>query len=83
MALLGSLIALGAALAFAALGVLTLWGGWLAIRREVVRGFVSTAPAPVERIGTLLLIGVPLAGAALLSLLAAIRITVVALGGSF
>jgi hypothetical protein len=80
MAILGALIALGAALAFAVLGALTLWGGWLAIRREVLRGFVSAAPSPAERTLTLLLIGVPLFGAALLGLLAAIRIAAVALG---
>jgi hypothetical protein len=80
MAILGTLIALGAAFAFAVLGALTLWGGWRAIRREVLRGFVSTAPSPAERTLTLLLIGVPLCGAALLGLLAAIRIAAVALG---
>lgn len=80
MALLGSLIALGAALAFAALSLFTLWAGWLAVRREVLRGFVSAAPPPAERTLTLLLIGVPLIGAALLGLLAALRIAAVALG---
>ncbi len=80
MAILGALIALGAALVFALLGALTLWAGWLAVRREVLRGFISTAPSPAERIITLLLIGAPLFGAALLSLLAAGRIAAVALG---
>lgn len=80
MMFLGSLIALGAALAFAALAALTLWGGWLAVRREVLRGFVSAAPAPAERTVTLLLIGLPLCGAALLAILAALRIAAVALG---
>jgi hypothetical protein len=80
MALLGSLIALGAALIFAALGLLTLWAGWLAVRREVLRGFVSAAPSPAEQALTLGMIGLPLGGAALLGLLAAIRIAAVALG---
>lgn len=80
MALLGSLIALGAALVFAALALATLWGGWQAIRRELLRGFVSTNPAMGERIWSLLLTIVPLLGAALLGLLAAWRIVQVALG---
>ncbi|WP_333691826.1 hypothetical protein [Chloroflexus sp.] len=80
MALLGSLIALGAALVFAALAVATLWGGWQAVRRELVRGFVSANPSTVERLWSLFLTVVPLLGAVLLGLLAAWRIFQVALG---
>ncbi|MEF3273608.1 MAG: hypothetical protein K6356_04290 [Chloroflexus sp.] len=80
MALLGSLIALGAALVFAALALATLWGGWQAVQRELLRGFVSTNPSPSERIWSLVLTVVPLLGTALLGLLAAWRIVQVALG---
>ncbi len=80
MALLGSLIALGAALVFAALAIATLWGGWQAVQRELVRGFVSANPPMGERIWSIILTVVPLLGAALLGLLAAWRIAQVAFG---
>ena len=80
MYLLGVLIGLSSALAFAAVGGLLIWGGARALRREVLRGFVSAPPPPAERLLTLALIIVPLLGAALLALLAAGRIVMVALG---
>jgi hypothetical protein len=80
MYLLGVLIALGAALAFAAVGGLLIWGGARALRREVLRGFVSAAPPPAERLRTLALVALPLLGAALLSLLAAGKFVLVAFG---
>jgi len=80
MALLGSLIALGAAFVFAVLAIATLWGGWQAIQRELLRGFISTNPSSGERVWSLFLTVVPLLGVALLGLLAAWRIVQVALG---
>ena len=80
MAILGSIIALGAALVFAAMAVLAVWGVLQAVRGELLRGFVSANPGPLDRALTLLLVGVPLAGVAALGLLAAVRITLVALG---
>ncbi len=80
MALLGSLIAFGAALIFAALAIATLWGGWQAVRRELLRGFVSANPSAGERFWSLFLTIVPLLGAAALGLLAAWRIMQVAFG---
>ncbi|MBX0330155.1 hypothetical protein K2Z83_21025 [Oscillochloris sp. ZM17-4] len=80
MSILGSIIALGAALAFAAIAVLAVWGGLEAVRREILRGFVSANPGPADRALTLLLVGVPLAGVAAIGLLSAVRVALVALG---
>jgi hypothetical protein len=80
MAILGSIIALAAALAFAAIAILSVWGCLQAVRGELLRGFISANPAPADRIVTLLLVGVPLAGVAALGLLAAVRIILVAIG---
>ncbi|GIV91142.1 MAG: hypothetical protein KatS3mg055_3660 [Chloroflexus sp.] len=80
MALIGSLIALGAAIVFAVVAIATLWGGWQAIQRELLRGFVSTNPSIGERIWSILLTVLPLIGATLLGLLAAWRIAQVAFG---
>lgn len=80
MALIGSLIALGAAIVFAVVAIATLWGGWQAIQRELLRGFVTTNPSIGERIWSILLTVLPLVGATLLGLLAAWRIAQVAFG---
>jgi len=80
MAILGSIICLGAALAFVAMVALSVWGALQAIRLEIMRGFVSANPGPADRALTLLLIGVPLAGVAAIGLLSAVRLTMVALG---
>ncbi|MGB9737581.1 hypothetical protein [Chloroflexus sp.] len=80
MALIGSLIALGAAIVFAGVAIATLWGGWQAIQRELLRGFVTTNPSIGERIWSILLTVLPLVGATLLGLLAAWRIAQVAFG---
>jgi hypothetical protein len=80
MSILGSIICLGAALAFAAMALLAVWGGLRAIRRELLRGFVSANPGAADRALTLLLVGVPLAGVAAIGLLSAVRLTLVALG---
>jgi hypothetical protein len=80
MFIIGSIIALLAALAFAAMAALAVWGVFRAIRGELVRGFIIARPGPAERVFTMLLVGVPLAGVAALGLLAAVRLVLVALG---
>jgi hypothetical protein len=80
MSILGSIIAIGSALAFAGIALLAVWGGLRAIRQELLRGFVSANPGAADRAITILLVGVPLAGVAALGLLAAVRLTLVALG---
>ena len=80
LALLGSLIAVGAALAFAAVGLLTLWGGREVFTRELPRDFTRSALTPGRRALTALVVGLPLGITALFGLLAAGRILQVALG---
>jgi TRAP-type C4-dicarboxylate transport system permease small subunit len=80
MFVLGSLIAIGAAVAFATIGILTLWGGWHAFQQELQRGFVSENTSAGERALTLILVGLPLVGAAVFGLLSALRIAAVAVG---
>lgn len=80
MALLGSLIAIGAALAFAVIGGLLIWGSWNTLNQEVPRGFVSVPPSAVDRLLTLGVLVIPSVAAAVLSLLGAWRILLVALG---
>jgi hypothetical protein len=80
MFILGSLIAAGAAVVFAALGIVTLWGGLDALTREVPRGFVRSQSSAGERALTLLGVGAPLVITGLFGLLAAGRILQVALG---
>jgi hypothetical protein len=80
MSILGSIIALGAALAFAGMAILAVWGGLQAIRSELLRGFVSANPSVADRAITVLLVGVPLAGVAAIGLLSAVRVARVAFG---
>lgn len=80
MAILGSIIGLAAAVAFAAVGALLLWGGYLALRDEVRRSFIITRPGPADRALDLLLVVGPLVVTAIFSLLAAGRVAQVALG---
>lgn len=80
MSALGSIIALGAALAFAVVAALLVWGGYLTLRDELRRSFIVNPPAPAARAFNVLLFVGPLLGAALLSLLAAGKIALVALG---
>lgn len=77
--ILGSLLAIVTALAFVALAGLLAWGGRETLRGEIQRGFTSAPPAPIDRVLTVLGLTLPLAGAALLSLLAGGRILLVAL----
>jgi hypothetical protein len=80
MFILGALIAIGAALVFAAVGLLTVWGGAEAVSREFGPSFVRTAASALERVFAVLLVALPIAGVALLALLAAWRIAAVAMG---
>ncbi len=80
MAILGSIMAIGFALAFAAVGILVLWGGFLALRQEIGRSFVYAPTSGSGRLLTILGLLVPMLGAATLSLLAAGWIVMIALG---
>jgi len=80
MAILSAILGTGIAIAFALVGVVTLWGGYLALRDEIRRSFIITRPGPAVRARDLLLFVGPLLGVALLSLLAAGKILLVALG---
>lgn len=77
---LGVLIAIAAGIAFGAMGVFTLWGGFDALSREVPRGFVRTAASGGQRAFTMLAVGVPLVITGLFGLLAAGRMLQVAFG---
>lgn len=77
---LGVLIAIGAAVVFAAIGALTLWGGLQALTREVPRGFVRSAASGGQRALTIAMVGAPLLITGLFGLLAGARILQVALG---
>jgi hypothetical protein len=80
MTLIGSLIAVGSALAFLLVGALVWWGVTRALRREVAVGFRSRPPTSAGRVLALLAVALPAIGAALLALLAAARILLVAFG---
>ena len=80
MILIGSLIAIGAALTFLLVGALVWWGVRRTLSREVATSFCSRPPTPVGRAWALLAVALPAAGAALLALLAAARILLVAFG---
>lgn len=80
MAILGSLLAIGFALAFAVVAGLVVWGGAVALQREVVRSFASVPASGAGKGLTLLGLALPMLGAALLSAYAAIQIFLVALG---
>ncbi len=71
MMILGALILLGAAIAFIAIGALTIFGGANATQAQVVPGFRPDQPGPAERALTLLGVWGPVALIALLCLLAA------------
>lgn len=77
---LGVIVSLGVAVAFAVVGILLVWGALQTLRGELLPGFVSANPSGGDRaLRVFLLIG-PLCGAAILSLLAAGRFVLVALG---
>jgi hypothetical protein len=79
MAILGALIALGAAVAFLVVGALSLFGGTRATQDQVVPGFRPDRPGGIERALTLLGVWGPVLLIAALCLLAAIQIFRVAL----
>ena len=78
--IIGALIAVGAALAFLAVGALSLFGGTRATGGQVVPGFKPDRPGPLERALTLLSVWGPVLLIAALCLLAAIKILQVVLG---
>jgi hypothetical protein len=78
MALIGALIAFGAAVAFLVIGALTLFGGTDATQKQVVPGFRPDRPGPAERVLTLLGVWLPILLIAALCLLASIQIIRVA-----
>jgi len=80
MFFLGALIAIGASIAFAVVGLLTLWGGGETLTRELPRGFTRSATSPARRVLGVALVAVPLVITALFGLLAAGRVLMVALG---
>ncbi|MGB9634538.1 MAG: hypothetical protein ACPL8I_14465 [Chloroflexaceae bacterium] len=77
---LGVIIAIGSAIAFAILGALTLWGGWVTLSRELPVHFVSAGASSGTRIGTLVMVGAPLLVTGVFGLLAGWRILMVAFG---
>ncbi|MEI6776976.1 MAG: hypothetical protein WCK70_08745 [Chloroflexales bacterium] len=80
MSILGSIICLGAALANAGISILAVWGGLQAIRRELLRGFISANPSAADRTMTILMVGAPMAGVAFIGMLSAVRMIIVAFG---
>ena len=79
MAIIGALVAFGAALAFLVVGALTLFGGARATQEQIVPGFGPDRPGPLERAFALLAVWGPALLIAVLCLLAAIQIFRVAL----
>jgi hypothetical protein len=77
---LGVLIAIGAGVFFAALGLLTLWGGLDTLRNELPRDVRRTQARGGARVTTLTLVGLPLLITAFFGLLAAGRFIQVAFG---
>ncbi|MFQ3662098.1 MAG: hypothetical protein SNJ69_06850 [Chloroflexaceae bacterium] len=77
---LGVIIAIGSAIAFAILGALVLWGGWVTTSREIPVHFVSAGASSGARIATLLMVGLPVLVTGVFGLLAGWRILMVALG---
>lgn len=76
---LGVLIAIGAGVFFALLGLLTLWGGFDTMRNELPRE-QRRRPSGGTQIATLTLVGIPLLITAFFGLLAAGRFIQVAFG---
>ena len=73
MVIIGAVIILGAALAFLAVGALTLFGGANATQQQVLPGFRPDRPGPAERALSLLGVWGPILLIAVLCLLAAIK----------
>lgn len=73
LVMLGVLTAIGAGIVFGALGLLTLWGGIVALRTELPRDYRRTQANGTVRLVTTLLIALPLFVTAAFGLLAAGR----------
>ncbi len=80
MLIIGALITFGAAIAFLAVGALTLFGGANATQQQVVPGFQPDRPSAAERTLTLLGVWVPILLITTLCLLAAIKMLQVVVG---
>ena len=80
MLIIGALITLGGAIAFLAVGALTLFGGANATQQQVAPGFRIDHPSPTERALTLLGVWGPVFLIAMLCLLAAIKMLQVVVG---
>jgi hypothetical protein len=77
---LGVLVLVGAAVAFAVMGGLTLWGGVTTLRTEVSRDYLRTQADGGTRGLTTFLVGLPLLITGLFGLIAALRLLQVAFG---
>jgi hypothetical protein len=78
--LLGVLVAIGAAVAFAAIGALVIWGGLKTLGSEVPRDYLRTRASGGTRAVTLVLVGLPLLVTGFFGLLAALKLLQVAFG---
>jgi ABC-type phosphate transport system permease subunit len=78
---LGALVAVGAGVAFAVVGVLAIWGGLNTLSTEVPRDYVRTRAGGGARIATSLLVGLPVLITGLFGVLALVRMVQMALGG--
>lgn len=77
---LGALIALGAALAFAVVGLLTIYGGVRATREQLLPGFRPDRSGPLHRTLTIVAVWLPAAVVAFFGLYAGAHIVQVVLG---
>jgi hypothetical protein len=78
--ILGVLVAIGAAVVFAAMGALTIWAGLGTFRTEVPRDYLRTRATGGARALTTLLVGLPLLITGAFGILGALRLLQVALG---
>ncbi len=74
MFVLGVLVALGSAVAFAALGLVTLFGGARSTQEQVIPGFLPDQPGGAERLVTLGAVWLPVIVVAIFGVYAAVRI---------
>lgn len=74
MFILGVLIALGAAAAFAGLGLATLFGGARSTSEQVIPGFKPDRPGAAERALTLGAVWIPVVVVAIFGVYSAVRV---------
>lgn len=79
---LGVLIAVGAALAFAALGALAAYGGLHTTRAQIIPGFKPDRPGPLARAATLAAVWVPALTVAIFGIYSCVHILGVALAAA-